>query len=145
MEVIVFKDSKQLKTDYGFLSENLISSIIESNKLRKSYIAKIIDLNPKSIGIYRLSMKKNSDNFRQSAIVDIIKILQMKINTNIKIYEPNIKEEKFQDICIEKNLNIFKKDSELIIANRLSEDLEDVKDKVFSRDIFEKINYLKIN
>ena len=104
---------------------------MESNKLRKSYIAKIIDLNPKSIGIYRLSMKKNSDNFRQSAIVDIIKILQIKINTNIKIYEPNIKEEKFQDICIEKNLNIFKKDSELIIANRLSEDLEDVKDKVF--------------
>ena len=138
------KDSKQLKTDYGFLSENLISSIIESNKLRKSYIAKkIIDLNPKSIGIYRLSMKKNSDNFRQSAIVDIIKILQMKINTNIKIYEPNIKEEKFQDICIEKNLNIFKKDSELIIANRLSEDLEDVKDKVFSRISLKKINYLK--
>lgn len=133
------KDSKQLKSDFGFLSENLISSIIESNKLRKNYIAKrIINMKPDSIGIYRLSMKKDSDNFRDSAILDVIKILKNELNADMRIYEPNFKEDSFFGIQIERNLTIFKETSQIILANRLSENLEDVMHKVFSRDIYQK-------
>ena len=133
------KDSKQLKSDFGFLSEHLITSIIESNRLRKQYIAnKIINIKPKTIGIYKLSMKKNSDNFRESAIVDIIKTLKTELDSDIKIYEPNLKENIFMGIKIEKNLTFFKENSEIIVANRISENLKDVMYKVFSRDVYNK-------
>lgn len=131
------KDTKQLLANYNQIPQNLIKSIVDSNATRKEYIVKsILNKGVKTVGIYRLVMKKGSDNFRQSAIFDIIKGLQ-KANIKINIYEPKMS----NDIegCITINdLDKFKNDSEIIIANRYEECLKDVEEKLYTRDIFKR-------
>lgn len=130
------KDTKQLKANYKNVPENLISAIVESNNTRKEHIAKeIIDRNPKIVGIYKLAMKSGSDNFRTSAIQDVME----KIKSNgieIVIYEPTLKENTFKNNKIIKNLEDFKNVSDIILVNRYDGSLKDVKDKIYTRDLF---------
>ena len=130
------KDTKQLLANYANVPSNLINAIVESNSTRKDFIAKsITDKNPKVVGIYRLVMKEGSDNFRASAIQGIMKRIKAK-GIEVVIYEPVMKEEEFFNSKVIKDLEKFKNMSDVIIANRLSDDIEDVKDKVYTRDIF---------
>ena len=130
------KDTKQLLANYGKTPQNIISAIVESNKTRKKFIyKKIIEKNPKTVGIYRLVMKSESDNFRGSAVNDLIVLLQ-KSEIKVIIYEPTIDKIGMDNYTLVNDRKIFKKQSDLIIANRFSEDLLDVKEKVFTRDIF---------
>ncbi|MBQ4178982.1 MAG: nucleotide sugar dehydrogenase [Elusimicrobia bacterium] len=132
------KDTKQLLANYKGVPQNIISAIVSSNKTRKDFIAEqIISKNPKTVGIYRLTMKTGSDNFRQSSIQGIIKRLKTK-NIDIVIYEPTIKEKIFLDSVVVKNINTFKQVSDVIIANRYDENISDVKDKVYTRDLFSR-------
>lgn len=130
------KDTKQLKANYKDIPENLITAIVNSNSTRKEHIAKEI-LNKKLsiIGIYKLSMKKNSDNFRSSAILDIIDIL-IKENQKVIIYEPQMKEDYYKGCKIINDIKEFKKMSSIIVANRLENDLKDIMKKVYTRDLF---------
>lgn len=130
------KDTKQLLASYKDVPQNIISAIVSSNKTRKDFIAEqIASKKIKTVGIYRLIMKTGSDNFRQSAIQGIIKRLKVK-NMNIVIYEPAIKEEKFLGVAVIKDINVFKQVSDIVIANRYDENINDVKNKVYTRDIF---------
>ena len=130
------KDTKQLKANYKDVPENLITAIVNSNCTRKQHIVEeILSKESKNIGIYKLSMKKNSDNFRISAIFDIIDMLVEK-NKNVIIYEPQFKKEKYKNCKIIRDLNLFKENSSIIIANRIEEELMDVMEKVYTRDIF---------
>lgn len=130
------KDSKQLLANYETVPQNLISSIIHSNETRKRFIANIIiEKNPEIIGIYRLTMKKDSDNIRSSAIQDIVNIL-VQTGIRVIIYEPIIQEEIFLGAVIENDLISFKQKSDIIISNRITDELKDVMNKTFSRDIF---------
>jgi UDPglucose 6-dehydrogenase len=130
------KDTKQLLGNYANTPQNIIEAIVRSNETRKQFIAQhIINLRPNCVGIHRLIMKNDSDNFRQSSILDIIKILERN-NMHVIIYEPEIDineiEHKFQSV----NLSELKSQSDIILANRMSKDLDDVVDKVFTRDLF---------
>ena len=130
------KDTKQLKANYKDVPENLITAIVNSNATRKQHIVKeILSKEPKIIGIYKLSMKKDSDNFRTSAIFDIIDMLIEK-NKNIIIYEPQYENENYKNCKIVRDIKAFKENSSIIIANRIEEELEDVMDKVYTRDIY---------
>ena len=130
------KDTKQLLSNYDGIPQTLIHAIVESNKIRKDFIAsQILKENKKYVGFYRLIMKEGSNNYRSSAILGVISRLK-KSNCVFTIYEPSIDEYEFEGIKIEKDLNLFKKNCNLIIANRISNDLDDVKDKVFTRDIY---------
>jgi UDPglucose 6-dehydrogenase len=130
------KDTKQLRANYADVPNNLISAIVESNTTRKDHIAQmIIDRKPKTVGIYRLTMKTNSDNFRQSAIQGIMKRIKAK-GIEVVVYEPTMKEDSFFNSKVTKNLDEFKKECDVIIANRISEELDDVKDKIYTRDIY---------
>ena len=132
------KDTKQLKANFKDVPENLISAIVESNDTRKSHIANsIMEKNPNTVGIYRLTMKAGSDNFRASAIQDIVQKL-IDNNINVIIYEPTLNENNYNGIKIENNLATFKNDSDVIIANRLEEALNDVTEKVYTRDIYSR-------
>ena len=132
------KDTKQLKANFKDVPENLISAIVESNATRKSHIANsIMKKNPNTVGIYRLTMKAGSDNFRASAIQDIVQKL-IKNNINVIIYEPTLNENNYNGIKIENNLTTFKNDSDVIIANRLEEALNDVTEKIYTRDIYSR-------
>lgn len=132
------KDTKQLKANFNHVPENLISAIVESNTTRKDFIAQqIISKNPKTVGIYRLTMKANSDNFRQSSIQGVMKRLKDK-GVNIVIYEPTLKEKEFFDSKVISSLDEFKKASDIIIANRISDELKDVMDKIYSRDLYSR-------
>lgn len=130
------KDTKQLLANYRDIPQNLIESIVKSNKTRKQFIAKeIIRLNPDVIGVYRLTMKHGSDNFRSSAIQDIINIFK-EYNKTVVIYEPTLKEQEFNGCRVVNDLNEFKNMSSVIIANRFNPELSDVSDKVYTRDLF---------
>ncbi len=130
------KDTKQLLASYKDVPQNIISAIVSSNKTRKDFIAEqIASKKIKTVGIYRLIMKTGSDNFRQSAIQGIIKRLKVK-NMNIVVYEPAIEEEKFLGVAVIKDINVFKQVSDIVIANRYDENINDVKNKVYTRDIF---------
>lgn len=130
------KDSKQLLANYETVPQNLISSIIYSNETRKRFIADtIIAKKPEVVGIYRLTMKKGSDNIRSSAIQDVVSIL-VQAGVKVIIYEPIIQEAMFLGAIIENDLTNFKQKSDVIISNRITDELKDVMDKIFSRDIF---------
>lgn len=132
------KDTKQLKANYENVPENLISAIVHSNETRKKHIAEmILKKDPKVVGIYRLTMKKNSDNFRNSAIQYIIEILK-KNNINIIIYEPSLKTNKFNDCIVMNQLDKFKIISDVILANRIDNNVNDVLEKVYTRDIYNR-------
>ena len=130
------KDTKQLLANYKDVPQNLIEAIVNSNKTRKEFITNdVLKLKPECIGIYRLTMKSGSDNFRASAIQDIIKKLKEE-KQNIIIYEPTLKQNEFDGCKIVNDLREFKEKSSVIMANRLNEELQDVKEKIYTRDLF---------
>ena len=130
------KDTKQLLANYSEVPSNLIEAIVKSNSTRKDFIAdSIISRNPKVVGIYRLVMKTGSDNFRSSAIQGIMKRIKAK-GIEVVIYEPVLNEDTFFNSKVIKDLDEFKKVSDVIVANRLSEKLKNVEEKVYTRDIF---------
>ena len=132
------KDTKQLLANYKDVPQNLIEAIVKSNTTRKEFIVEdILNKRPKTVGIYRLTMKKNSDNFRASAIQDIIRGLKAN-NQKIIIYEPTIKDNEFNGCKVVKNIKDFKNESTIIMANRLEDSLMDIKEKVYTRDLFSR-------
>ena len=132
------KDTKQLKANYRDVPENLISAIVDSNATRMEHIADmILARKPQKVGIYRLTMKSGSDNFRQSAIQEIMKKL-LANGIKLEIYEPSLKDSVFNGINVQKDIAIFKTECDIIICNRFSDELSDVKNKVYTRDLFSK-------
>jgi UDPglucose 6-dehydrogenase len=132
------KDTKQLLANYKDIPNNIMQAIVDSNETRKEFLVEeIINTKAKVIGIYRLIMKSNSDNYRESAILGIIERLKEK-NVEILIYEPQINQDRLEGLVIVKELKEFMSKSEIIIANRYHPELEKVKDKVYSRDISNK-------
>jgi UDPglucose 6-dehydrogenase len=130
------KDTKQLLANYSAVPQNLIRAIVDSNTTRKDFIAdSIVKMNPKIVGIYRLTMKTGSDNFRASSIQGIMKRIKAK-GIEVIVHEPALHEETFFRSRVVNDLNTFKHESDVIIANRLSDNLIDVKNKVFTRDLF---------
>lgn len=130
------KDTKQLLANYKDIPQNLIEAIVNSNKTRKEFITdEILQMKPEIVGIYRLTMKSGSDNFRSSAIQDIIKSLKAE-NQKVIIYEPTLNKDEFNGCKVVDNLEEFKNISSVIMANRLEEKLMDVKEKVYTRDLF---------
>ena len=130
------KDTKQLRANYKDVPSNIIGAIVESNSTRKDFIAdSIIAYNPSVVGIFRLTMKSGSDNFRSSSIQGIMKRIKAK-GIEIVIYEPCMDEDEFFNSKVIKDLNEFKSLSDVIVANRLEDSIIDVKDKVYTRDIF---------
>ena len=130
------KDAKQLKANYKDIPNSLISAIVEANTVRKDFIANsIINKNPKVVGVYRLIMKSGSDNYRESSVQGVMKRIKAK-GINVIVYEPVLKEEQFYNSKVIKSLEDFKKLSDVIIANRITEEIKDVESKIYTRDIF---------
>lgn len=130
------KDTKQLRANYADVPQNLISAIVEANSTRKDFIAEqIIKKQPRTVGIYRLTMKANSDNFRQSSIQGVMKRIKAK-GIEVIIYEPTMKEESFFNSSVIRDLGEFKKRSDVIIANRYTDELKDVLNKIYTRDLY---------
>ena len=132
------KDTKQLLANYERVPQNLIEAIVKSNDTRKNHITNMImRKNPKIVGIYRLTMKTNSDNFRASAIQGIIERLKNN-NVDIVIYEPTLKADIFNDCKVEKDFDTFKEESDVILVNRIDNNIKSVKDKIYTRDLFNR-------
>lgn len=132
------KDTKQLLANYADVPQNIISAIVDANRTRKDHIADmIIKRNPNVVGIYRLTMKTDSDNFRESAIQGVMKRIKAK-GIEVIVYEPALEADEFFRSKVIKDLNEFKKLSDIIVANRMSDDLRDVIDKVYTRDLYHR-------
>ena len=132
------KDTKQLLANYANIPQNLMSAIVESNRTRKEYIARrILAANPQTVGIYRLTMKAQSDNFRQSSIQDVMKLLRGE-GVSVIIYEPSFTAGEFEKFPVEHDLAAFKAKSDIIVANRAAKELQDVAGKLYTRDIFRR-------
>ena len=132
------KDTKQLRANYADVPNNIIEAIVEANRTRKDHIADMImKRNPKTVGIYRLTMKTDSDNFRASSIQGIMKRLKGH-GIEVVVYEPVLTEEAFYNSKVIKDLDEFKSMSDIIVSNRLSKELQDVEEKVYTRDLFNR-------
>ena len=130
------KDTKQLLANYADVPQNIMSAIVDANRTRKDHIAEmIIKKNPKIVGIYRLTMKTGSDNFRQSSIQGVMKRIKAK-GIEVVVYEPALQEDNFYNSRVIKDFDEFKKISDVIVANRMSDDIKDVEDKVYTRDLY---------
>lgn len=130
------KDTKQLLANYQDVPQNMIQAIVESNRTRKDHIAQmIVNRNPKIVGIYRLTMKTGSDNFRQSAIQGIMKRIKGK-GIEVVVYEPALHEDAFYNSRVIKDFEEFKRICDVIVVNRMTDELEDVKEKIYTRDLF---------
>lgn len=132
------KDTKQLLANFEGIPNNIIQAIVDSNETRKDHIANTIaHRKPKVVGVYRLTMKSGSDNFRQSAIQGVMERLKDKGIESV-IYEPTLQEDSFDGNRVEHDFEVFKQSADVIIANRLSDELKDVKEKVYTRDVFSR-------
>jgi UDPglucose 6-dehydrogenase len=130
------KDTKQLLANYSDVPQNLIRAVVDANRTRKDFLSdQIIARGPKTVGIYRLVMKAGSDNFRQSSIQGIMKRIKAK-GIDVIVYEPNMKDNTFFGSRVENSISQFKSASDIIVANRIDEEIEDVASKIFTRDIF---------
>lgn len=130
------KDTKQLLANYNDVPQNIISAIVEANRTRKDFIAdQIASRNPKTVGVYRLTMKSGSDNFRQSSIHGVMKRIKAK-GIEVVVYEPTMKEDMFFNSKVIKDINEFKEKSDVIIANRWNDELKGAEDKIYTRDLF---------
>ncbi|NLN82235.1 MAG: nucleotide sugar dehydrogenase [Clostridiales bacterium] len=130
------KDTKQLLANYHDVPNNIIAAIVDANRTRKDFIAeRILERNPKIVGIYRLTMKSDSDNFRHSSIQGVMKRIKAK-GVEVVVYEPALKQESFFNSRVIRDLDEFKRISDIIIANRYNDDIMDVLDKVYSRDLY---------
>ena len=132
------KDTKQMLADYENIPQEIITAIVNSNQTRKEHIANmVLSKKPKVVGVYRLIMKTGSDNFRASSIIDVMNIIKDE-GVKVVIFEPGLKEEELYGIDVLRDINEFKEISDIIITNRFFKELEDVKDKVYTRDIFNR-------
>ena len=132
------KDTKQLLANYADVPQNIMSAIVDANRTRKDHVADmIIKRKPKVVGIYRLTMKMDSDNFRQSAIQGVMKRIKAK-GIEVVVFEPALQEEEFYNSRVIKDFEAFKQISDIIVANRLSDEIKDVVDKVYTRDLFSR-------
>lgn len=130
------KDTKQLLANYKDVPQNIMSAIVDANRTRKDHIADmIIKRKPERVGIYRLTMKMDSDNFRQSAIQGVMKRIKAK-GIEVVVFEPSLNEKEFFHSKVVSDIDEFKSSSDVILANRMTEELSDVKDKVYTRDLF---------
>jgi len=130
------KDTKQLLASYKKIPQSLVKAIVDSNEIRKKFlVSEILKTNPKIVGVYLLSMKEGSDNFRSAAVMDLIDDISSN-DVKVLIYEPNITNNFYKDYEVVNDLSLFARNSDIIIANRMSKEIKDYKTKIFSRDIF---------
>ncbi len=132
------KDTKQLLANFNSVPQNLIQAIVDSNRTRKEFVAaQILSKRPNTVGIYRLTMKANSDNFRQSSIQDIMKILRGE-GIRVVIYEPTLKSNDFEKYPVNNDIKSFTSECDIILANRMADELKEVQDKVYTRDLYSR-------
>ena len=132
------KDTKQLLANYQDVPQNIMSAVVDANRTRKDHVSEmILRRDPQIVGIYRLTMKEGSDNFRQSAIQGIMKRIKAK-GVDVVVFEPSLKEEKFYNSRVIRDFDEFKQISDVIVANRLSAELKDVEEKIYTRDVFNR-------